>query len=103
VGNRPALSFWGQSAHSQLKILAGKRGVSGFQLVRKRLAFPIRCKTFMKNALLKMLSFFVGREQGEKNHPVGRSYCVCGALKPEVGGKERESSLKMHGRSQVRY
>jgi hypothetical protein len=56
----------------------------------------------MKNALLKMLSFFVGREQGEKN-PVGRSYCVCGALKPEVGRKERESSLKMQGRSQVRY
>jgi hypothetical protein len=57
----------------------------------------------MKKPLLKMLSFFVGREQGEKNDPVGRSYCVCGALKPEVGRKERESSLKMQGRSQVRY
>jgi hypothetical protein len=57
----------------------------------------------MKKPLLKMLSFFVGRELGEKTDPVGRSYCVCGALKPEVGRKERESSLKMQGRSQVRY
>jgi hypothetical protein len=56
----------------------------------------------MKKPLLKMLSFFVGREQGEKNDPVGRSYCVCGALKPEAGGKERESSWKMQGRQQVR-
>jgi hypothetical protein len=56
----------------------------------------------MKKPLLKMLSFFVGREQSEKNDPVGRSYCVCGALKPE-GRKERESSLKMERRSQVRY
>jgi hypothetical protein len=57
----------------------------------------------MKNPLLRMLSFFVGREQGEKNDPVGRSYCVCGALKPEAGRKESESSIKMQGRSQVRY
>jgi len=57
----------------------------------------------MKKPLLKMLSFFVGRGQGEKNNPVGRSYCVCGALKPEAGRKEREPSLKMQGRQQGRY
>jgi hypothetical protein len=48
----------------------------------------------MKKPLLKVLCFFVGREQGEKNNSVGRSYCVCGALKPEAGRKERELSLE---------
>jgi hypothetical protein len=54
----------------------------------------------MKAALSRILEFFVGHDRREKNHPVHRSYCICGALKPEGEGREGEASLKTSSRPQ---
>src|SRR5208337_4639249 len=48
--------------------------------------------SLMKTALSRMLEFFVGHDRRENNNPVHRSYCVCGALKPEV---ERKDTLTL--------
>jgi hypothetical protein len=54
----------------------------------------------MKTALSRILEFFVGHDRREQNHPVNRSYCICGALKREAEGRERETSLKTSSRPQ---
>ena len=35
----------------------------------------------MKRGLSRILEFFFGHDRREKNSPVHRDYCVCGALK----------------------
>lgn len=52
----------------------------------------------MKAALSKIVELFVGPDRREKNNPAHRSYCICGALKPEDEGREREASLKTSSR-----
>lgn len=51
----------------------------------------------MKAALSRILEIFVSHDRREKRGPVHRSYCICGALKPEVEGPKRESLLKTEG------
>jgi hypothetical protein len=54
----------------------------------------------MKTALAKIFGFVVGHDRSEKNNPTNRNYCICGALKPEVGARQSEASLKSKGRLQ---
>jgi hypothetical protein len=54
----------------------------------------------MKAALSRILEFFVSYDRREKSHPVLRSYCICGALKPDGEGRKREASLKTSSRPQ---
>jgi hypothetical protein len=54
----------------------------------------------MKKALSRILEFIAGHDRRKQNNPVPRSYCICGALKPEVGGQKRGSSLKTESRLQ---
>jgi hypothetical protein len=54
----------------------------------------------MKAALSRMIEFFVGNHRRQKNRPVHRSYCICGALKPQGEGREGEVSLKTSRRPQ---
>jgi hypothetical protein len=55
----------------------------------------------MKAALSRILEFFAGHDRRGKNNRVHRSYCICGALKPEGEGREDEASLKTSSRPQV--
>jgi hypothetical protein len=54
----------------------------------------------MKTAVSKILAFFAGHDRREKNYPIPRSYCICGALKPEVVSPRPEASLKTESRLQ---
>ena len=53
----------------------------------------------MKTALSRILEFFAGHDRREKNNPVHRDYCICGAPKPEEARRrKREPSLKTESR-----
>ena len=54
----------------------------------------------MKTALSRILEFFVGQDRSKENALVHRSYCICGALKPEAEGREPEASLEKSSRPQ---
>ena len=54
----------------------------------------------MKTALSRILEFFVGQDRSKQNALVHRSYCICGALKPEAEGREPEASLEKSSRPQ---
>jgi hypothetical protein len=54
----------------------------------------------MKTALSRILEFFVGHDRREQDHPLNRSYCICGAFKPEAEGRQREASSKTPSRPQ---
>ena len=61
--------------------------------VTKRFGGKIR-ERLIKQALSKILEFLVGHERRQGNNSVHRSYCICGALKPEVERREHEVSTK---------
>jgi hypothetical protein len=46
----------------------------------------------MKTALSRILEFCIGHDRREKNISAKHSYCICGALKPEVTRQEPEAS-----------
>jgi hypothetical protein len=55
----------------------------------------------MKTALSRILESFVGHDRREKNNPVYRDYCICGAPKlEEARRRKREPSLKTDSRLQ---
>lgn len=52
----------------------------------------------MKTALSRMFELFAGHDRSKKRNPTDRSYCVCGALKPQAEKEKREASLKTESR-----
>jgi hypothetical protein len=55
----------------------------------------------MKAALSRILEFLAGHDRRGKSDREHRSYCICGAIKPEGKGQEGEMSLKTSSRQQV--
>ena len=59
--------------------------------------------SLMKAAFSKILRFFVSSGPGSKVNGGNRSYCICGALKPEAETKEPEAQLKTERRNFSSY
>jgi len=55
----------------------------------------------MKAALSRILEFFFGDDGLEKNSPVHRDYCVCGALKVAHKLQKREALARAESRLQA--
>jgi len=55
----------------------------------------------MKTAVSRLLEFFFGHNRREKNSPVHRDYCVCGALKVAPNPQKREAPPTAESRLQA--
>ena len=55
----------------------------------------------MKRGLSRILEFFFGHNRREKNSPVHRDYCVCGALKVAPNPQKREAPPRAESRLQA--